>query len=112
MAEWSALRIRQLAENAAVLSRRDPPNAEKPVETQVFTDVLYIFERKKKNLIFFLAETTGGMAEWSNAAVLKTVEAQVSGGSNPSPSALKSPGNHVGAFLLNIDTFSSLVPYP
>ena len=27
------------------------------------------------------------MAEWSNAAVLKTVEAQVSGGSNPSPSA-------------------------
>ena len=29
----------------------------------------------------------GGMAEWSNAAVLKTVEAQVSGGSNPSPSA-------------------------
>ncbi len=31
------------------------------------------------------------MAEWSNAAVLKTVEAQVSGGSNPSLSALKLP---------------------
>ncbi len=30
----------------------------------------------------------GGVAEWSNAAVLKTVEAQVSGGSNPSPSAI------------------------
>ena len=29
----------------------------------------------------------GGMAERLNAAVLKTVEAQVSGGSNPSPSA-------------------------
>ena len=30
----------------------------------------------------------GEMAERSNAAVLKTVEAQVSGGSNPSLSAL------------------------
>lgn len=28
------------------------------------------------------------MAEWPIAAVLKTVEAQVSGGSNPSPSAI------------------------
>jgi hypothetical protein len=27
------------------------------------------------------------VAEWSNAAVLKTVEAKASGGSNPSPSA-------------------------
>jgi hypothetical protein len=33
----------------------------------------------------------GGMAEWSNAAVLKTADAQVSGGSNPSPSVF-SPG--------------------
>ena len=33
----------------------------------------------------------GELAEWSNAAVLKTVEAQVSGGSNPSLSALKKP---------------------
>ena len=31
---------------------------------------------------------SGGMAERLNAAVLKTVEAQVSGGSNPSPSVL------------------------
>ncbi len=34
---------------------------------------------------------TGGMAEWSNAAVLKTVEGHTSGGSNPSSSAMKSP---------------------
>ena len=31
--------------------------------------------------------TIGGMAEWSNAAVLKTVEGHTSGGSNPSSSA-------------------------
>ena len=31
---------------------------------------------------------SGGVAEWSIAAVLKTVEAQASGGSNPSPSAI------------------------
>ena len=30
------------------------------------------------------------MAEWSNAAVLKTVEGHTSGGSNPSSSAKKS----------------------
>ena len=30
----------------------------------------------------------GGMAEWSNAAVLKTVEGHTSGGSNPSSSAI------------------------
>lgn len=30
----------------------------------------------------------GWMAEWSKAAVLKTVEVQASGGSNPSPSVL------------------------
>ena len=31
------------------------------------------------------------MAEWSNAAVLKTVEGHTSGGSNPSFSAIKFP---------------------
>jgi hypothetical protein len=42
------------------------------------------------------------MAEWSNAAVLKTVEARVSGGSNPSPSALlKAPAFSMGLFFLN-----------
>ena len=30
----------------------------------------------------------GGMAEWSNAAVLKTVVAQVTVGSNPTPTAI------------------------
>jgi hypothetical protein len=31
----------------------------------------------------------GGMAEWSKAAVLKTVGGQTSGGSNPSPSSTR-----------------------
>ena len=39
----------------------------------------------KKGFIFALAK--GEMAEWSNAAVLKTVEGHTSGGSNPSFSA-------------------------
>ncbi len=47
----------------------------------------------KKLSIFELAfgkypmRHTGEMAEWSNAAVLKTVEGHTSGGSNPSFSA-------------------------
>ena len=41
----------------------------------------YLQEWKK---LYFCS---GGMAEWSNAAVLKTVEVQASGGSNPSSSA-------------------------
>ena len=45
------------------------------------------FEAKKNKSIF--ASVNGGMAEWSNAAVLKTVEGHTSGGSNPSSSALK-----------------------
>ena len=36
----------------------------------------------------FLSICFGGVAERFNAAVLKTVEAQASGGSNPSPSAI------------------------
>ena len=39
---------------------------------------------KPGNRLYFCV---GGMAEWSIAAVLKTVELQGSGGSNPSPSA-------------------------
>ena len=35
--------------------------------------------------------TQGEMAEWSNAAVLKTVEGHTSGGSNPSFSAKGNP---------------------
>jgi hypothetical protein len=36
-------------------------------------------------------ETLGELAEWSNAAVLKTVEGHTSGGSNPSFSAKGNP---------------------
>ena len=42
--------------------------------------------RKNKGCIF---ANIGEMAEWSNAAVLKTVEGHTSGGSNPSFSAVK-----------------------
>ena len=41
---------------------------------------------ESKKLSIFAA-ALGGMAEWSNAAVLKTVEGHTSGGSNPSSSA-------------------------
>ena len=36
------------------------------------------------------------MAEWSNAAVLKTVEGHTSGGSNPSFSAKENPQQSCG----------------
>ena len=71
----------------------------------------------KKDSIFtpafrpYLMRHSGEMAEWSNAAVLKTVEGHTSGGSNPSFSAKENPHflwvfllkvvkNHVKAFLL------------
>ena len=38
----------------------------------------------------YICHRIGEMAEWSNAAVLKTVEGHTSGGSNPSSSAKKS----------------------
>ena len=38
------------------------------------------------------------MAEWSNAAVLKTVEGHTSGGSNPSFSAKENPQQRCGFF--------------
>ncbi len=48
----------------------------------------------------------GEMAEWSNAAVLKTVEGHTSGGSNPSFSASKFPNifinNTLGFFIFSI----------
>ena len=43
---------------------------------------------------------TGEVAEWSNAAVLKTVDRQRSGGSNPSLSASHEKGPASGAFLM------------
>ena len=39
----------------------------------------------------YICNRIGEMAEWSNAAVLKTVEGHTSGGSNPSFSALTIP---------------------
>jgi hypothetical protein len=52
---------------------------------------------------------SGELAEWSNAAVLKTVEGHTSGGSNPSFSAKENPNIH----LLNSLGFFNLqlVPY-
>mgnify|MGYP001228402491 CR=1 FL=1 len=40
-----------------------------------------------EKIILYLQPLIGGMAEWSIAAVLKTVEGNTSGGSNPSSSA-------------------------
>ena len=39
----------------------------------------------------YICNRIGEMAEWSNAAVLKTVEGHTSGGSNPSFSAKENP---------------------
>ncbi len=41
----------------------------------------------QKLMLLGKRKDTGEMAEWSNAAVLKTVEGHTSGGSNPSFSA-------------------------
>ncbi len=54
----------------------------------------YLKEIKKGSIFApaireYLMRHTGEMAEWSNAAVLKTVEGHTSGGSNPSFSADK-----------------------
>jgi len=46
------------------------------------------FQKQKKRLYL---HSVGEMAEWSNAAVLKTVEGHTSGGSNPSFSAKENP---------------------
>ena len=43
--------------------------------------------KSKKGMYIYIR--FGEMAEWSNAAVLKTVEGHTSGGSNPSFSALQ-----------------------
>ena len=56
----------------------------------------------------YTCNRTGEMAEWSNAAVLKTVEGHTSGGSNPSFSASKFPNilliNMLGFFIIAICT--------
>ena len=56
----------------------------------------------------YIYNRIGEMAEWSNAAVLKTVEGHTSGGSNPSFSASKLPNifniNVLGFFISGICT--------
>ena len=47
---------------------------------------------------FLVYDQKGEMAEWSIAAVLKTVEVQASGGSNPSLSAIKGVNQVVTRF--------------
>ena len=51
----------------------------------------------------YICDHIGEMAEWSNAAVLKTVEGHTSGGSNPSFSAIRFPNifiiNMLGFFI-------------
>ncbi len=50
----------------------------------------------------YICNRIGEMAEWSNAAVLKTVEGHTSGGSNPSFSAIIARNNIVyGLFIFN-----------
>ena len=53
-----------------------------------------------KNLSYFCAFQKGRMAEWSIAAVLKTVELRGSGGSNPSPSAKDRCSNECRSFFI------------
>ena len=71
---------------------------------KIYENLDQFFEAKKNKSIF--ASVKGGMAEWSNAAVLKTVEGHTSGGSNPSFSASKFPNvfniNMLGFFVLII----------
>ena len=51
------------------------------LKTLVYSELMRTFAKHLRN------ESTGEMAEWSIAAVLKTVELRGSGGSNPSLSA-------------------------
>ena len=48
-----------------------------------------------------MLETTGEMAEWSIAAVLKTVELRGSGGSNPSLSAINAENQQIAKQTLS-----------
>ena len=58
---------------------------------------------------FLVYDQKGEMAEWSIAAVLKTVEVQASGGSNPSLSAIKGV-NQLSTWFAPY--FISLFTYP
>ena len=55
---------------------------------------MFIIRQRFGTVIWFLksrSQLSGELAEWSNAAVLKTVDPKGSGGSNPSLSAKYSP---------------------
>ena len=62
---------------------------------------------KNKNTTF----AAGEMAEWSIAAVLKTVEGNTSGGSNPSFSAQKASDNTL-AFFITSNSITKKVTRP
>ena len=51
----------------------------------------------------------GEMAEWSIAAVLKTVEVQASGGSNPSLSATTIKNPSLKGFLISLPSVEKFV---
>ncbi len=61
--------------------------------------------QKRKTVLYLhsqsetIASLTGEMAEWSNAAVLKTVDCNRSGGSNPSFSAKETRNESFGFFV-------------
>ena len=82
MAEWSI---------AAVLSSRSACVAQRSKKTVEGHTALRKKQRnslrKLKKRYNFASQRPGEMAEWSIAAVLKTVEGNTSGGSNPSLSA-------------------------
>src|SRR5690606_18508483 len=74
---------------------------------QRFAKKIYIYPLAITNRIRTFAPaqpgpSTGEVAEWSNAAVLKTVEGHTSGGSNPSLSARSNPAPHQrGIFIFS-----------
>ena len=55
---------------------------------------------------FFKSQFSGGLAEWSKAAVLKTVEPRGSRGSNPWPTAILNPEQ----VLLGVFCFQAVIP--
>ncbi len=69
---------------------------------QMFAEVKNMYTFAKQSGIN-LGSTLGEMAEWSNAAVLKTVVLQGTGGSNPSLSAVSvSNRKIIDAFFMSI----------
>ena len=60
----------------------------------------------KRQNYHYVLKAIGWMSERSKAAVLKTVEVQASGGSNPSPSVLVSIG------AVGFSRLDSIQPYP